>query len=174
MSCITTSNLAASCFGPRAKPCWSILDCPITANFPICCRKSFVSLTVPHPIWRPSACWGCATIRGAIYFHWACCCIFLRPLFGRSERPKLCAGCGGGCGAIRTRRENSRADYPPWLQEVVLRCLEIEPAWRYPTASQLGFELAHPDQVKLTVRAERESRDPITTVWRRRFNGNLN
>src|SRR4051794_60942 len=67
-----------------------------------------------------------------------------------------------------------RADYPPWLQEVVLRCLEIEPAWRYPTASQLGFELAHPDQVKLTVRAERESRDPITTVWRRRFNGNLN
>ena len=67
-----------------------------------------------------------------------------------------------------------RADYPPWLQEVVLRCLEIEPAWRYPTASQLGFELAHPDQVKLTVRAERESRDPISTVWRRRFNGNLN
>src|SRR3954468_2017148 len=67
-----------------------------------------------------------------------------------------------------------RTDYPPWLQEVVLRCLEIEPAWRYPTASQLGFELAHPDQVKLTVRAERENRDPISTVWRRRFNGNVN
>jgi serine/threonine protein kinase len=28
-----------------------------------------------------------------------------------------------------------KADYPPWLQEVVLRCLEIEPVWRYPTAS---------------------------------------
>src|SRR5579863_349617 len=66
-----------------------------------------------------------------------------------------------------------RKDYPPWLQEVVLRCLEIEPAWRYPTASQLAFELAHPDQVKLTARAERLKRDPITTVWRRRFNGNL-
>src|SRR5437899_6752776 len=29
-------------------------------------------------------------------------------------------------------------DYPPWLQEVVLRCLETEPVWRYRTASQLG------------------------------------
>jgi serine/threonine protein kinase len=66
-----------------------------------------------------------------------------------------------------------RADYPPWLQEVVLRCLEIDPVWRYPTASQLAFELAHPDQIKLTGRAERLNRDPISTVWRRRFNGNL-
>jgi nucleotide-binding universal stress UspA family protein len=66
-----------------------------------------------------------------------------------------------------------KADYPPWLQEVVLRCLEIEPVWRYPTASQLAFELAHPDQIKLTARAERLQRDPLSTVWRRRFNGNL-
>jgi eukaryotic-like serine/threonine-protein kinase len=66
-----------------------------------------------------------------------------------------------------------RADYPPWLQEVVLRCLEIEPVWRYPTASQLAFELAYPDQIKLTARSERLSRDPISTVWRRRFNGNM-
>jgi nucleotide-binding universal stress UspA family protein len=66
-----------------------------------------------------------------------------------------------------------RADYPPWLQEVVLRCLEVEPVWRYPTASQLAFELAHPDQVKLTARSERLNRDPLRTVWRRRFNGNL-
>ena len=63
-----------------------------------------------------------------------------------------------------------RADYPPWLQEIVLRCLEIEPAWRHPTASQLAFELGHPDQVKLTARAERLARDPLSTVWRRRFN----
>jgi len=66
-----------------------------------------------------------------------------------------------------------RADYPPWLQEVVLRCLEIEPVWRYPTASQLAFDLAHPDQIKLTSRSERLNRDPISTVWRRRFNGSL-
>jgi eukaryotic-like serine/threonine-protein kinase len=66
-----------------------------------------------------------------------------------------------------------RPDYPPWLQEIVLRCLEIEPMWRHPTASQLTFELAHPDQIKLTARAERLKRDPLSTVWRRRFNGNL-
>ena len=66
-----------------------------------------------------------------------------------------------------------RSDYPPWLQEIVLRCLEIEPVWRYPTAAQLAFELAHPDQVKLTARSERTRRDPLSTVWRRRFNGNV-
>src|ERR1700730_12926182 len=66
-----------------------------------------------------------------------------------------------------------RSDYPPWLQEVVLRCLEIEPVWRHPTASQLAFELAHPDGVKLTARSERLQRDPISTVCRRRFNRGL-
>src|SRR4029453_16482791 len=63
-----------------------------------------------------------------------------------------------------------RADYPPWLQEVVLRCLEIEPVWRYPTASQLAFDLTHPDQVRLTARSERIKRDPLSVAWRRRFN----
>jgi nucleotide-binding universal stress UspA family protein len=66
-----------------------------------------------------------------------------------------------------------KADYPPWLQEIVLRCLEIDPVWRYPTASQLAFELAYPDQIKLTARSERVKRDPISTVWRRRFNRGL-
>jgi serine/threonine protein kinase len=62
------------------------------------------------------------------------------------------------------------ADYPPWLQEIVLRCLEIEPRNRYPTASQLAFDLGHPDQVNLTARSERLKRDPLTAVWHRRFN----
>jgi eukaryotic-like serine/threonine-protein kinase len=66
-----------------------------------------------------------------------------------------------------------RPDYPPWLQEIVLRCLESEPAWRYPTAAQLAFDLSHPDQVKLTARAERLKRDRWTTVLRRRFNKDL-
>jgi len=66
-----------------------------------------------------------------------------------------------------------RADYPPWLQEIALRCLEIEPVWRHPTASQLAFELAHPEQIKLTARSERLQRDPLSTVWRRRFNREL-
>jgi serine/threonine protein kinase len=66
-----------------------------------------------------------------------------------------------------------KADYPPWLQEIVLRCLEIEPVWRHPTAAQLAFELCHPDQVKLTARSERRKRDPMSTVLRRRFNRGL-
>jgi len=66
-----------------------------------------------------------------------------------------------------------RADYPPWLQEIVLRCLEVEPSWRYPTAAQLAFALGHPDQVKLTQRSERMSRDSFRVVMRRRFNTDL-
>jgi eukaryotic-like serine/threonine-protein kinase len=66
-----------------------------------------------------------------------------------------------------------RADYPPWLQEIVLRCLEIEPEWRHPTAAQLAFDLCHPSEVKLTARSERSRRDPLSTVWRRRFNRDL-
>jgi nucleotide-binding universal stress UspA family protein len=66
-----------------------------------------------------------------------------------------------------------RPDYPGWLQEIVLRCLEAEPSWRYPTAAQLAFELSHPDQVKLTKRSERLERDPLRIVLRRRFNKDL-
>src|SRR3981189_1437677 len=66
-----------------------------------------------------------------------------------------------------------RPDYPPRLPEIGLPCLEIEPVWRYPTASQLAFDLGHPDQVRLTARSERVKRDPISTVWRRRFNRGL-
>ena len=66
-----------------------------------------------------------------------------------------------------------KPDYPAWLQEIVLRCLESEPAWRYPTAAQLAFDLSNPSQVKLTRRSERMKRDPLTTVLRRRFNKDL-
>ena len=63
-----------------------------------------------------------------------------------------------------------RADFPSWLQEIILRCLEVQPAHRYPTAAQLGFDLAHPHQVRLTSRAAKLDRDPITAVMRRWFN----
>jgi len=66
-----------------------------------------------------------------------------------------------------------RPDYPPWLQEIVLRCLEIQPEWRYPTAAQLVFDLTHPTEVKLTTRSEKLKRDPWKTVLRRRFNKEL-
>ena len=60
-----------------------------------------------------------------------------------------------------------KADIPPWLQEIVLRCLEIDPANRYPTAAQLAFDLQHPDEVRLSHRADRTRRDPIGVAWRR-------
>jgi serine/threonine protein kinase len=63
-----------------------------------------------------------------------------------------------------------RPDYPPWLQEIVLRCLEVDPARRYPSAAQLAFALSHPGQVKLTARSERLKQDPWTVAIRRRFN----
>ncbi|MBI4913997.1 MAG: protein kinase [Acidobacteria bacterium] len=62
-----------------------------------------------------------------------------------------------------------RPDCPPWLQEVILRCMEVNPAWRYPTAAQLAFDLQNPDQVRLTVRSEKLRRDGFTTVLKRRF-----
>jgi len=47
------------------------------------------------------------------------------------------------------------SDFPPWLQEVILRCLENDPNRRHPTAAQLAFDLQHPEQVSLTERAGR-------------------
>jgi nucleotide-binding universal stress UspA family protein len=66
-----------------------------------------------------------------------------------------------------------RTDYPPWLQEIVLRCLEVVPARRYPTAAQLAFDLSHPNQVRLTKRSERLQRDSLGAVLQRRFNQDL-
>jgi eukaryotic-like serine/threonine-protein kinase len=58
---------------------------------------------------------------------------------------------------------------PPWLQEIILRCLEIDPVDRYATAAQLAFELQHPEEVVLTKRAERRQRDGIGAVVMRWF-----
>jgi nucleotide-binding universal stress UspA family protein len=62
-----------------------------------------------------------------------------------------------------------RPDCPPWMQEIILRCLEVHPAWRFPTAGHLALALQHPDQVKLTARAEKLKQDAFTKVLRRRF-----
>ena len=52
-----------------------------------------------------------------------------------------------------------RPDCPPWLQEIILRCLSVDPDRRYPTAAQLCFALQHPDQIKLTDLADKTERD---------------
>ena len=56
-----------------------------------------------------------------------------------------------------------RKDLPPWLQEVILRCLEPEASNRYPSAAHLAFDLANPDQVLLTERSERLHGTPWRT-----------
>jgi nucleotide-binding universal stress UspA family protein len=50
-----------------------------------------------------------------------------------------------------------RADCPPWLQEIILKCLEVRPDRRYHSAAQLALALQAPDQVPLTARAQRHS-----------------
>ena len=56
---------------------------------------------------------------------------------------------------------------PPWLQEAILRCLEVDPDDRYDTAAQLAFDLSHTDQIKLTARAQKLQRDSLPTAWKR-------
>lgn len=58
-------------------------------------------------------------------------------------------------------------DLPPWLQEVILRCLEIRAESRYPTAAQLAHDLAQPGQIPLTARAYRLHRAGPFAVARR-------
>jgi protein-serine/threonine kinase len=62
-----------------------------------------------------------------------------------------------------------RPNIPPWLQEIILRCLEVKPDRRYPTAAQLAFDLRHPEQVVLTERAAKKRRDSFLAVLRRRL-----
>jgi nucleotide-binding universal stress UspA family protein len=49
-------------------------------------------------------------------------------------------------------------DLPPWLQETVLHCLEVDADRRHASAAQVAFDLAHGDQVALTERASRVRR----------------
>lgn len=60
-----------------------------------------------------------------------------------------------------------KPDLPPWLQEVILRCLEVRPEARYATAAQLAHDLAHPEQIPLTARAGRLHRAGPLAVVRR-------
>jgi nucleotide-binding universal stress UspA family protein len=62
-----------------------------------------------------------------------------------------------------------RADCPPWLQEVILRCLEVDPARRYQSAAQLALDLQDPGQVALTKRAEKLQKSGLAKTFKRWF-----
>jgi len=49
-------------------------------------------------------------------------------------------------------------DVPPWLQEIILRCLEPRAELRYQSAAHVAFDLSHPEQVTLTARSTRVRR----------------
>ena len=53
---------------------------------------------------------------------------------------------------------SARAAVPPWLQEVILRCLEPRAERRYASAAHVAFDLRHPEQVPLGARATKAAR----------------
>jgi serine/threonine protein kinase len=59
-----------------------------------------------------------------------------------------------------------------WLQEIILRCLEPEPARRYQSAAHIAFDLRNPQQVALTARATKSMRHGFASQalrwWRAR------
>jgi eukaryotic-like serine/threonine-protein kinase len=62
-----------------------------------------------------------------------------------------------------------RPDCPPWLQELVLQCLEVDPAARVQTGAQLALALQHPAQVTLTARADKTRADGRWQRMKRRL-----
>jgi len=62
-----------------------------------------------------------------------------------------------------------RPDCPPWLQEVILHCLEVQPERRYQTAAQLALDLQDPGQVTLTRRAEKMQKSGAVKTFKRWF-----
>jgi nucleotide-binding universal stress UspA family protein len=56
---------------------------------------------------------------------------------------------------------------PPWLQEVILRCLEIDARDRYASAADVAFDLANPAQVEVSERGTRERATGWSTRARR-------
>ena len=62
-----------------------------------------------------------------------------------------------------------RRDCPPWLQEVILKCLEVQPGRRYQTAAQLALDLQNPGQIPLTRRADRLQKSGAVKTFKRWF-----
>jgi nucleotide-binding universal stress UspA family protein len=63
-----------------------------------------------------------------------------------------------------------RADCSPWLQELILRCLEVKAELRHPSAAHLAQDLLNPEAIPLTERAEQDkggSRLGMVSRWMR-------
>ena len=62
-----------------------------------------------------------------------------------------------------------RSDCPPWLQELILKCLEVDPAQRWQGAAHVALALADPRQVPLSARAHRSAAAGWLARLRRRY-----
>jgi protein-serine/threonine kinase len=62
-----------------------------------------------------------------------------------------------------------RKDCPPWLQEVILKCLEVRPENRFQSAAQISLALQDPAQIPLTRRAEKLQQSGMFKRARRWF-----
>lgn len=60
-------------------------------------------------------------------------------------------------------------DTPPWLQEIILRCLETRASARYQSASLVAFDLRNPEHVVLTARATKSRKAGFIQLVRRFF-----
>ena len=58
--------------------------------------------------------------------------------------------------APRAPRELNK-DLPKWTQEVILKCMEVDPARRYSDTGKLLFDLNNPDQVVVKDRKEKKA-----------------
>jgi eukaryotic-like serine/threonine-protein kinase len=67
--------------------------------------------------------------------------------------------------AVPPRARNP--DVPPWLQEIILRCLETQAAERYQSAAHVAFDLRNPEGVSLTARAHRTEAPGFFSQMRR-------
>ncbi|MES2888435.1 MAG: serine/threonine-protein kinase [Pseudomonadota bacterium] len=86
-------------------------------------------------------------------------------------------GCPRTTGELRQRLAKQavpprglRDDCTPWLQECLLRNLDIDPAQRHATAALLAFDLRHPDPQALTERSQWTTAVPSSggrERWRR-------
>jgi nucleotide-binding universal stress UspA family protein/predicted Ser/Thr protein kinase len=56
---------------------------------------------------------------------------------------------------------------PPWLQEIVLQLLEVDPSRRHQSAAHAAFDLRHPEQVELTERGARTQAEGFARQLRR-------
>jgi nucleotide-binding universal stress UspA family protein len=59
------------------------------------------------------------------------------------------------------------AEIPAWLQEIILRCLEVDARDRYASAAEVAFDLANHAQVAITDRGLRDRRANWGTRMRR-------